>query len=139
MSQRILVDINVLMDVLTERHPHCDASLAVWIAVYEHKVAGWVSADSFSTLYYLLRKTLNHTETHRGIRKVLEVFEVAPLGAALLEKALHSPLDDYEDAIQYECALDVKATAIITRDQHFRHAAIPVMTPAEFLAKFNLA
>ena len=139
MSQPVLVDTNVLMDVLTQRQPHCDASVAVWTAVYRRKLIGWVSADSFSTLYYLLRKMSNHTEAHRGIRKVCEIFEITPMDAALIGQALNSPLDDFEDAIQHECALRVKATAIITRDtRHFRNASIPAVTPEDFAKKFNL-
>ena len=139
-SQPILVDANVLMDVLARREPHFTASAAVWAAVEKRGVEGWASADSFTTLYYLLRKRSGSAMAHRCLQLVSEVFKIVPVDAALLEKALHSPLDDFEDAVQYECALRVKAATIITRDMyHFQNTSIPAMTPAEFVAKFNLA
>ena len=139
MNHRLLVDINVLLDVLANRQPHYDASAAVWAAVETRTVVGWVSANSITTLYYLLRKVSNHATALRGIRLVNEVFMVAPVDASLIEKALVSPLGDFEDAVQYENALRAKATAIVTRDvRHFRHSAIPVLTPDAFLATAGL-
>jgi predicted nucleic acid-binding protein len=139
MSRRIFVDVNVLMDVLAQRQPHYAVSAAVWVAIDRHDVSGWVSADSFSTLYYLLRKLSNHAEACRCLQRVCDVFEVAPVDAALIEKALRSPVGDFEDAVQYECALHMNATAIITRDaRHFRHAAIPILTPENFIADLEL-
>ena len=139
MSGSVLVDVNVLMDVLNHRQPHYAASAEVWTAVEQHGLVGWVSADSFSTLYYLLRKASGRNVARRGVQLVSKVFAVVPVDAALLEKALQSPLGDFEDAIQYECALRIKAAAIITRDaRHFRHTAIPAMSPVDFVAGFNL-
>jgi len=139
MNQRIFVDTNVLMDVLLECQPHYDDSAAVWSAVDEHDVVGWVSANSFTTMYYLLRRFLTPAAARESIQEVRAIFSIAPVNAALIEKALYSPFDDFEDAVQYECALRVKATTIITRDErHFRRASISVMTPRAFLASLDL-
>ncbi|MCL2700675.1 MAG: PIN domain-containing protein [Phycisphaerae bacterium] len=139
MSRRILVDINVLVDVLMQRHPHYAASAAVWTAVEQHGLSGWVSADSFTTLYYLLRKTSDHIEACRGIQRVRKVFVIVPVDAALIEDALHSPLNDFEDAVQHECALRVKATSIVTRNiRHFRNTSVPAVTPEAFVATLDL-
>jgi len=139
MSHPVLVDINVLLDVLAQRQPHCKHSVDIWVAVYRHTLTGWVSADSLSTLYYFLRKMSTHPEAHRGIQKVCEIFKIVPVDAALIGRALNSPMTDFEDAIQYECALAVNAIAIITRDmRHFQHSSIPALTPANFMRNFDL-
>ena len=140
MNLKILVDVNVLLDVLLRRQPHFEASEAIWTAVEHHKIDGWVSADSFSTLYYLSHRALNHAEAYHGIQMVHKVFATAPLDAAVIGEALRLTVDDFEDAVKYACALQLNVTAIVTRDErHFQHATIPVMTPRAFLAKFNLA
>jgi len=139
MNRRVFVDVNVLMDVLAQRQPHYAASAKAWVAVDRHDVSGWVSADSFSTLYYLLRKLSSHAEACQCLQKVGKIFEIVPVDADLIENALHSPLGDFEDAVQHECALRAMATVIITRDaRHFRHASIPVMTPEDFVAEIGL-
>jgi len=139
MNRRVFVDVNVLMDVLAHRQPHYAASAKVWVAVDRQDVSGWVSADSFSTLYYLLRKLSSHAEACQCLQRVCDVFEVVPVDAALIEKALRSSVGDFEDAVQHECALHINATAIITRDaRHFRHAAIQAVTPENFVAGLEL-
>jgi len=138
MSQRILVDINVLMDVLVQRQPYYVASAAAWEAVASREVVGWVSANSITTLYYLLRKSSGHTTAMQGIRLVHKLFSIAPVDAALIEKALNSPVNDLEDAVQYESALLVNATTIVTRDEHhFRDTTIPIVSPEFFVANLN--
>ena len=132
------MDINVLMDVLVQRQPHYPASMAAWEAVVNREVVGWVSANSITTLYYLLRKSSGHATAMQSVCLVHQLFSIAPIDAALIEKALNSPVDDLEDAVQYECALHVKATMIVTRDErHFRDTAIPVMSPEVFMANLN--
>ena len=139
MTHRVLVDINVLLDVLARREPHYAASAAIWAAAETHAIQGLVSANSITTLYYLLRKASNHATALRGIRLVGAVFVIVPVDATLIEKALNSPLGDFEDAVQYENALRAKATAIVTRDvRHFKDSSIPVLPPNTFLARATL-
>lgn len=44
--------------------------------------------------------------------------------------------EDFEDTVQYFSALQAEADLIVTRDtKGFEEASLPVMTPAEFLAR----
>jgi len=136
MSQRALVDINVLLDVLAQREPHYAASAAVWAAAETGEIDGLVSATSVTTLYYLLRRAADHATALNGIRLMRRIFRVIPVDAALLDEALASPLHDFEDAVQYHGALRAGAAAIVTRDvRNFRGASLPVRTPEAFLAR----
>ena len=46
---------------------------------------------------------------------------------------------DFEDAVQYRCAVQISADRIITRNpRHFANSNIPVVTPAEFLVALSL-
>lgn len=139
MSPRALVDINVLLDVLAQREPYYAVSAAIWAAAETHAIQGVVSANSITTLYYLLRKASNHSTAMRGIRLVSEVFAIAPVDASLIQRAMASPMADFEDAVQHESALRAQATVIVTRDvRHYRHCASSVMSPEVFLARCEL-
>lgn len=139
MSRRLLVDINILLDVLAYRQPHYDASAAIWAASETGAVAGLVSANSITTLYYLLRKLSNHATALKSIKIVSQVFAIVPMDGDMIDRAIESPFPDFEDAVQHEAALKSRATAIITRDtRHFRHSAIPALTPEAFLARSDL-
>lgn len=49
--------------------------------------------------------------------------------------AIVSDFHDFEDAIQYSCALENNLTTIITRNvKDYKKASIPVLTPETFIA-----
>lgn len=136
--QRPLVDLNVLLDVLTCREPHEADSARLWAAAETRRVHAMVSADSFSTLYYLLRRITDARTTKRGLAMVLDVFEVIEVNQKTLRQAMDSPVKDFEDAIQYHCAIHGRADSIVTRDlRHYRNADLPVMSPDAFLAAID--
>jgi predicted nucleic acid-binding protein len=136
--RRPLIDINVLLDVLGEREPFLADAERIWTAAETRQIDGLISADSFSTLYYLLRQASNARTAQRGISLLLSVFEVVELDKQILRQALDSPVKDFEDAIQYHCAVRGKADCIVTRDlRHYRHADLPIMSPDAFLAALD--
>ena len=136
--RRPLIDINVLLDVLGEREPFGVSASRVWTAAETGRARGLVSADSFSTLYYLLRQASDSRAAHRGVSLVLSVFEVVELDEQILRQAADSPLRDFEDAIQYHSAIRGKADCIVTRDlAHYRNSEMPVLSPDEFLATLD--
>lgn len=133
--KRALIDINILLDVLGCRQPHYNAAAAVWSAAETRRFEGMVSADSFSTLYYLLRQQSDHRTAMRGIRLVGDVFSIIALDEQIIAQAMNSPVKDFEDAIQYHSALRGQAECIVTRDlRHFRAADLPAMPPDAFPA-----
>lgn len=134
MTPRVLVDINVLLDVLARREPHLAAAAELWSAAETGRIRGLVSADSFSTLYYLVRRASNPRTALRSVQLLRDVFEIVPLDSQVVHQAIDSPLGDFEDAIQYHSALRGKADCIVTRDlKYFRNAELPVMAPDAFL------
>ena len=136
--RRPLIDINVLLDVLGEREPFLADAERIWTAAETKQIDGLISADSFSTLYYLLRQASNARTAQRGISLLLSVFEVVEIDKQILQQALDSPVKDFEDAIQYHCAVRGKADCIVTRDlRHYRNADLPVMSPDAFLAALD--
>lgn len=138
MIKRVLVDINVLLDVLARREPFLANAVEIWSAVETGRIRGLVSADSFSTLYYLLRRASNHRTALRALRLIRDVFEIVPLDEQLIHQALDSPMSDFEDAIQYVSALRSEADCIVTRDLgHFRGIELPVLAPDAFLASLE--
>jgi len=60
---------------------------------------------------------------------------VIPVSEKAFDKALNSHIHDFEDAMQYFAALEIKVNAIITRNKKdFKNAKIPVLTAKEFLS-----
>lgn len=135
MKRRILVDLNVVLDVLLERAPHVEASAALWAAVERGEVDGLLPAHCVTTLHYLATRSRDRAFGDRCIADVLSVFAVAPVDQKVLAEALALRRGDFEDAV---CAAAARASGcqiITTRDPRgFKDATCPALTPLETLA-----
>jgi predicted nucleic acid-binding protein len=131
---RLLFDTNVVLDLLLDRTPFAEASEQILSRVETGKVSGYLCATTITTIYYLAAKTLGARGALTEIRKLLSLFEIAPVNRPILESALASDFSDFEDAVLHEAARQTGVEAIVTRNgSDFRHAEIPVHSPEEMI------
>ena len=131
----ILCDINVMLDIFLKRGPHYAPAARLFTLVEEKRLHGYLSAQSFPTLFYLLSKELKREKAMRVLEKLRIVFRAAAVDEKVIDLSLASAFRDFEDAVQYYSALRVKADCFITRNKSdFRADRLPVMTPEELLA-----
>lgn len=133
--KRLLVDLNVLLDVLLDREPHAPASAAVWTAVEEGRAEGLVAAHGFTTIFYLLAKRGGRDEARRVIADLLSVFTVAAVDESIVRRAAGLGMADFEDAVGAAAAEAAGCDAIVTRDAAgFAASPVPAIDPALALA-----
>lgn len=133
--RRVLVDLDVVLDVLLDRAPHAAAAAGVWAAVEERKVAGFLPAHGFTTLFYLAARYRDPAYARRILDGLVAVFEVAPVDAAVVRRALGLGLSDFEDAVCAAAAEAADCDLVITRDpQGFAGSPVRVVDPATALA-----
>lgn len=131
-----LLDVNVILDVLTDRQPWADASARVLGLVERGKAEGYLAAHTVTTLYYLLSTYRNPEVARRMIRVLLQLLTVVPVDGERLLHALDLPLSDYEDAVQVACGERQGVDLIVTRNRgDFRGIDLDVLSPAELLAR----
>jgi predicted nucleic acid-binding protein len=129
---KIFVDTNVLLDVLARREPFYSASAEVWSLTESGTIQGCISAISFNNIYYVVRKTAGKCKADKALR----ILPVAP-DTLILNQAIDSTMDDFEDAIQFYSAIRARAECLITRNPgHFERTEtnLAISTPDEFLA-----
>lgn len=132
---KVLFDTNIVLDVLMDRAPHADAAVELFSKVESGSIIGYLVATTITTIYYLMAKAIGQERADTEIRKLLTMFEVAPVNRAVLELALAAGFADFEDAVIAEAATHVGADAIVTRNRKdFKPARIPVYSSTE-LAK----
>lgn len=132
---RVLVDLNIVLDVLAERQPHYDASARVWAAVESGEIQGLLAAHSLTTLFYLLCKHTNKKKATQTLYDLLQVYEIAALDNKIMRNALMLGWDDYEDAVQMAAATDANADYLVTRNpKDFAGDSVPVLQPGDLLA-----
>ena len=132
---KVLVDTNVLLDVLAHREPFYRASAQIWSLAERGEIDAYISAISFNNVYYIVRKAADKTKADRSLRLMRDVFDSVAPDNKVINQAIDSDFDDFEDAIQYHCAIRAKALYLITRNPaDFPRSSLTIVTPAEFLA-----
>lgn len=132
---RVLIDLNVILDVLMDRQPHAEMSARVLAQVETGRVEGYCCAASFDTLDYLLAKAFDQPVQRRHLHTVRRLLPVAAVDAAVIDAAITLDWDDFEDAIVHESARLAGATAIVTRNpRDYAAATLTIYSPAEFYA-----
>lgn len=131
----VLCDINFFLDIFLRREPFYTPAALLFKKIEEKKLRGYLCALSFPTLYYLLSKAMRRDRAIKTLEKVRIVFHVVPVDEKVIDLSLASEFKDFEDAVQYYSALQIKADCLITRNKSdYRDDRIPVLTPEEFLA-----
>ena len=128
--KRVLVDINVVLDVLLNRQPHVEGSAAVWAAIETGSSEGLLAAHAVTTIHYLIRKDLGAAKAKRTISAILRVFRVATVDGPVIQDALELPLPDFEDSVTAAAARLAGCDYIVTREpKGFRESPIRYLTP----------
>lgn len=132
--QKVLVDTNVALDYIADRKPFASDAELIFNEADAGTIEAWISALSFTTIYYILRRSNGRMGALQALRKFRTVVRTAPVDAQCMDRALASDFHDLEDAVQYEAAIDAGLEVIITRDPRgFRNAKLSVMSPEQFL------
>ena len=128
--KRVLVDVNVVLDVLLDRTPHVAGSSAVWAAIETGPAEGLLAAHAVTTIHYLIRKEQGATRARRTMGAILAVFRVAKVDGTVIQDALQLPCPDFEDAVTASAAAFAGCEAVITRDpKGFRGSPVRILTP----------
>jgi len=134
MIPRLFIDTNVMMDLLGERVPYYESIARVATLADKGKVKMVVSAFSYPTVYYLLCKFESSETVKEKLRKFRIISEVSDLNEITIDKGLASVFRDFEDALQYHCALEADCDILLTRNvKDFKGSSLPVMTAEEYL------
>ena len=136
---RVMVDINVILDVLENRNGWVmDAAKTCAVCGGGMRAIGFVPPHAVTTIYYIVRKRGGKALADKAIDWLLVLFTVADCGTDEFKAARAGGIDDYEDAVVVASAQKTGCDYIVTRNTvHFKDSPVPVMTPADFAAKFG--
>ncbi len=136
---KILFDTNIVIDVLMDRLPHSETASELFSKVEDGTIIGYLCGTTITTLFYLASKTIGSERAQEEIKKLLSLFEVAPVNRHVIESALEADFNDFEDAVIHEAACHIGADAIVTRNQKdFRKSRIPVYSSEEMATILRL-
>ena len=136
--RKIFLDTNVILDLLAERYPFYDP-IAKIVTLADRKELFLVTSPlSFTTAEYVLSKFESKTSALLKLQKFSILCQVADANQETIDKSLISGFKDFEDAVQYFCALQANCDLFLTRNQKdFKQSALPILTPEEFLSTYR--
>ena len=135
---KVLIDTNVIVDVALEREPFYTESDRILTLVEEAQIQGYVSASTFSDLYYIIRRDKGRDWTLEFLRELATFCQVATVDSSAISMALTSTFKDFEDAIQYSTAVVNQIDAIVTRNPRDFPVATPrIVTPNQLIQELT--
>lgn len=131
----ILIDTNVVLDIILKRPPYCVAAADIFKICAMKRVTGYIAIHSISNIFFILRKSYTADERRKILKDILKIFTVAGTShQGVLEALEKNEFKDFEDCLQDECAREVGADYIITRNiQDYQYAEVKALTPGKFL------
>jgi predicted nucleic acid-binding protein len=133
-KEKLFLDTNIVLDLLGEREPFYDSAAKIVTLADKGEIKLAVSALTYATLFYLLSKFEDKEIVKEKLRKFKVIAETVDLTDQIIDKGLISKFLDFEDALQYHCAVKLDCNVLITRNgKDFKESEIPVMTAGEYL------
>ncbi len=131
---KALLDTTIVLDLLMDRAPFVDAAVELFSLIEQGAITGYLCGTSVTTVFYLASKVVGPGKAEEEVRKLLSLFEIAPVNRQVLESALAADFSDFEDAVIYEAGRYAGAEAIVTRNKKdFKKSRIPVYSSQEMV------
>jgi predicted nucleic acid-binding protein len=132
--KKIVIDINIFMDFLFKREGH-EKVAEIFKHCIKRNVAGFSCAHEITTLnYFLSRSNKDRAKARKTISGIMKRFKVIATDEEILTKALHSDIDDFEDAVIEISSKENDAEYILTRNtKDFKKSVVKAITPEELL------
>ncbi|MEX1258936.1 MAG: PIN domain-containing protein [Gemmatimonadota bacterium] len=132
---RLLLDINVLLDVVLERDPWARPAAELLAALETNQAQGFVAGHTLPTVYYVVARSRDRDTAITAMHDLLRLLEVVPVEKQDFYRALSLPLNDFEDAVQAAAAFRIDAEYLVTRNEpDFKGASIATATPTTILS-----
>lgn len=130
----MLLDTNILLDVVFDRHPFSEAASSLVKLLQERGEAAYIFWHSVSNLYYLVSRDLGDSVAREFILEFTRFLSVAETGTEDVLYAMSLPMRDFEDAMQVAAVRACGASHIVTRNlRDYARSPIPAITPQEAL------
>ncbi len=134
--KHIFMDTNVVIDFLTNRQPFVLDAAKLFDMAVKGKIKIYISALSYGNIHYVVKRSFGNNMAISLLNELAEMTEIVDVTKLIIMQSLKTDFKDYEDGIQYYCALSVEdISLIVTRDtKDFKKSTLAILTPAEAVA-----
>lgn len=131
--KNIFLDTNFIIDYFIREDFNGEAEKLLQLGEKQN-LNFFISYLSVANFAYIMRK-LPTSQLSNIILRICNIFHVVENTREQILRNLQSGFKDFEDGLQYQCALEAHCDCIITRNQNdFINSSIPVMNAEEFIS-----
>ncbi len=132
---KLMLDLNVILDVVQKRQPHYIASAQVLDHTLKNS-NGFIAAHAITTLHYLVSKYATSRKADELIDWLLLNFTIVSADKTTFLRARVLEFTDFEDAVICACAEQQHCELIITRNsKDFSKSSVATLTPGEYFSQ----
>ncbi|VEN74878.1 VapC toxin family PIN domain ribonuclease [Candidatus Desulfarcum epimagneticum] len=133
-KDKVFIDTDVILDLLTEREPHFEAAVELFLQIQDKAILAYTSPVVIANIFYILNRRLDRKKAIQSLIKIKSLVKALNCGDRVIELALSSDFKDFEDSIQYYTALENNINILITRNvKDYKTANITISTPLEYI------
>lgn len=135
MAFKIFLDANILLDYALHREHYRDAE-EVLNMVANKEVYAFITTSVLHITGHWVSKAYGNIKAKELLISFLADISIIDIPHEIALIALHSKIDDIEDALQYYTAIHHKLDYFISRDKRLQKDSIPILpvyTPMEFI------
>ena len=134
---KVFLDTNIFMDLAEEREYSMQGRMIYELA-QNGRFEACASYLTFANINYI-KRDMPRLERYSLIRQLRQGVTVLPCDAAQLDTALnHEDVRDFEDLLQYQCAVAAGCNVVVTNNtrDYREFCQLPLMTSRDFLLQF---
>lgn len=136
---KLMVDLNVLLDVFQNRQPQYHFSSMVINKVLNKEITGYLPGHAITTIHYLTAKYADLDSADKIVDWMLEYFEVAPPNKVIFQNSRKLDMKDFEDAVVASLALSKSCDWIVTGNiKDFTNAPVKAILPKQLIEQLAL-
>nr|VFK24541.1 MAG: Predicted nucleic acid-binding protein, contains PIN domain [Candidatus Kentron sp. LPFa] len=133
---KIMLDLNILLDVAQGREPFYAASAGVLSVLLRGEATACIPGHALTTLHYILSRGSSKETADEFIDWLLARFQVIGEDHGVFARARSLKMADFEDAVVASAAEAAGCQWIVTRNpKDFLASPVAPLTPEEFLAE----
>jgi predicted nucleic acid-binding protein len=139
MAFKVFIDANILLDFTLKRPAYEEAKKIIELVV-NGNIQAFITPSIVHITGYWLTKAYGDAKAKELLLALLADVKVIDIPHHITLVALHSKINDIEDALQYYAAIYHKLDFFISGDKKLQKESIPVLqvyTPKEFLKQFK--
>lgn len=125
---KYFLDANIILDLIDSDRGNLVTTKEFIREVILNGDGLCTSCDIFTTVYYVASKKLSSQNIIAELEKLLSFIDVIAIDMDTIKEAMAMMKDghDFEDLLQYVCALRSRSNVIITNDKAFYRGEIEI-------------